>query len=949
MNKKKQLINRFFTRGYHLGVGISFIIWTLVCLFLFAGQVVQGTYDLYTQSNNLFNEIMNTTEQYEQFLTKSEQSANEALYQEALRNHSKYDRLANTQLSQATRPPVSPTQTNDFSWVSPVTVLYGYAPTQSVQMKQYSLLTTHFTDFYNDYWGHSGIKAPQTYLLLKNNQHKKIEVKQDSASDNLTRTRNKLYQIENQARALKGSSLNTPVWVNMNKASAQPEIWAYLPWNWEQDNLAAGFFVHMSLQEFYYEGENAAILQYNWWLTSAQSQLLASSGGTAPAWLTHNTSGMQKFTQEGLYFQFKGANSWKMQYLLPYSALWKLQPISLFGTGIAYVIGLLIIAFVSQFIKKKYIIPIAAQGLALIDSEIFSRTLISQAPIGLCVLEMQTGKIMHINQAALDLLGEDSPAPDLSWLLDYAHENRQLELNSPNNNKKLMIHFSQTRLHGTNVWLCGLNDISIQKQVQTLLARAKRAADKANEAKSNFLAMTSHEIRTPLFGLVGTLELLAKSDLSPEQKELITLMSHSAHALNIQIDDVLDYAKIEAGALSLNPAPFSPFIQLQRMVDVFAAQANQKGLNLTTYLDPAIPPLLKGDTVRIEQILSNLISNSIKFTDTGKIAVTWYLQSQDQNLIHSELSVIDTGIGIAPEDIKNVFVPFAQMHQNVARYGGTGLGLPISQQLAKLMGSEIIVHSTQGIGSRFTFSLTLAIQAYQIEQETLAANIKSIDQPFRSLAILLVEDNLINQKILTKQLNSLGAEVTVANDGKNALVLVQSSTFDLVITDINMPKMGGVELVKTLKSQGFTQKIIALSAQNNEDEKALCLKAGFDDYLSKPINLQQLKDLIKHQNHNAINQLQSRFKKMSLEMQQVMQKSLQDDLSQLEDVIDKQDATQIKYMAHRLKGAFAVTALNTLELYCIEIEQSLDKNDFIHLKNQFNLLKQQTYLLWSNR
>ena len=157
----------------------------------------------------------------------------------------------------------------------------------------------------------------------------------------------------------------------------------------------------------------------------------------------------------------------------------------------------------------------------MIDSESFNRALISQAPIGLCVLSTQNGTVVHINQAALELLGHEPDALDTAWLLTHAREGQQIELTSPYNSKKLTVHFSKTRLHGEDVWLCGINDISMQKQVQMLLAKAKLAADKANEAKSIFLAMTSHEIRTPLFGLVGTLELLAKSDLSPEQKELI--------------------------------------------------------------------------------------------------------------------------------------------------------------------------------------------------------------------------------------------------------------------------------------------------------------------------------------------------------------------------------------------------------------------------------------------
>lgn len=942
MNEK--IINRFLTLGYHISVSTSLISWTLMCLFLLTWQMLEGTYKVNAEANNLFTEIMNTRHKHEQFLIGSEKVGDEALYQDALRFSTKNDRYTNALLTQnddARSPSL-----NNFSWVSPFVVVYDQTPTETEHTRQSSLLVRQLADFYNSYWKDSVAPPPRAYLVINTHESKGIENKKTTKPKSHIMTLNKLVQAYTQASKLKNRTADTPIWVNIGKNINKPEIWAHLPWQWDNKALVANFFIHMDFYSLVNKGDKAYLLQNQWWLTSPQNLLLGGSTSTPPLWQPQTTGAFQKFSMNGLYLQSQRNSGWKIQYLIPYSTIWKQNQQSLSLISVSYFFGILLIFLVSQIIKKKYIRPITAQGLALIDSESFNRALISQAPIGLCVLGTKSGKVVHINQAALELLGHEPEPLDTTWLLTHAREGQQVELTSPYNKKKLTVHFSKTRLHGEDVWLCGINDISMQKQVQMLLAKAKLAADKANEAKSIFLAMTSHEIRTPLFGLVGTLELLAKSDLSPEQKELIGLMSHSAHALKIQIDDVLDYAKIEAGELSLNITPFSPAIQLQRITDSFAAKAHLKGLNLVTHLDPSMPTPLLGDTVRIEQILSNLISNAIKFTDTGTIGITWHVKNQDELFVQTELSVTDTGIGISEEDVKNVFVPFAQMHDNLARYGGTGLGLPISQQLAKLMGSAIKVQSTKGVGSKFTLPLNLEIRS----KEGAGPLISKTTPPspvLPSLSVLLVEDNPINQNVLKKQLNSLGADVTLTSDGEDALILVRTLVFDLIITDINMPRMDGIKLVQTLRAEGFTQKIIALTAKSNIQEQEYCMSVGFDSYLSKPISLQQLERALAFHSKDPANPLKTLFNNLDPEMQNVLQKSLIEDLAKLEEAIKNHNIEEIQNLTHRIKGAFAVTAFEELKTLCAEIEQQLNNNDIDQITTLFKQLKQQSYLLWS--
>lgn len=391
-------------------------------------------------------------------------------------------------------------------------------------------------------------------------------------------------------------------------------------------------------------------------------------------------------------------------------------------------------------------------------------------------------------------------------------------------------------------------DISERKQFEQALLNAKERAEEATRAKSQFLSMMSHEIRTPMNAIIGLTNLLQMENPTPEQKEKLDLLKFSGENLLTIINDILDFNKIEAGKIELEEIDFELKELVQRTLSMLEYRAVEKGLTLGLNFDPAVPLAVKADPVRIGQVITNLLGNAIKFTETGSVSVMVNLieKTKDGSLI--QFDVQDTGIGIPPEKTKSIFESFTQADSVTTRkYGGTGLGLAISRRLVRLMGGDIYVKSTPGKGSTFSFRLALKEGiAFENEETLVQGSEKSLEQ--LKLSVLLVEDNKLNQLVAKEFLGQWGLQVTIASNGVEALQKIQSKTFDLVLMDLQMPEMNGYEAtqeIRSLSDRYFKEvPIIALTASAMMDMREKVVSYGMNDFMSKPFQPDELHKLI---------------------------------------------------------------------------------------------------------
>ncbi|HET6226772.1 MAG TPA: PAS domain S-box protein, partial [Bacteroidia bacterium] len=521
---------------------------------------------------------------------------------------------------------------------------------------------------------------------------------------------------------------------------------------------------------------------------------------------------------------------------------------------------------------------------------------------------------------------------------------------------RIPVELTITTLRATDKTILGYlgiaKDISASKKVKEALLLAKEKAEQAVIAKNSFLANMSHEIRTPMNAIIGYTELLTQSQLDADQREQVDSVRMAGQNLLSIINDILDFSKIESGKIALESVPFNLKETLKGIYNLLHVRAAEKNLNYHFFLDASLPDFVCGDSVRLNQILINLVGNAIKFTSKGHVTVSAKKIDEDKEYYRLYFVVQDSGLGIPADKIDLVFERFTQANTETTRkFGGTGLGLSIAKNLIELQGGKIHIKSELGEGSEFAFDI--------LYKKADQADLEPLQKPFipekllSSIRILLCEDNPLNQKLAKRVMDKFGFEVEIADNGLIGLEKLRKEKFDLVLMDLQMPEMDGYQTVQAIRQElQLKVPIIAMTAHSLVGEKEKCIEIGMNDYIGKPFTQEDLYNKIcanlKVENENnvitqvnkakqevpkplpftvnldSLKEFSGGNKEFEKELIELFLKQVPEDMQELETGFNDSNDFKIKTMAHKLKSSMLVIGLSGLNEHLDFIERNAE-------------------------
>ncbi|CAG9244285.1 Histidine kinase [Burkholderia diffusa] len=629
-------------------------------------------------------------------------------------------------------------------------------------------------------------------------------------------------------------------------------------------------------------------------------------------------------------------------FAIVYAYSWRTIAIAIWPTilrefGVAMLILFVLWTLVVAFDLKVFA-PLFRRSRRVFDSEQMSRAIIATSPFGIALVSLGTNHVLLRNRM-LELYEREAGAPPLHERLLTCYRTRangaptllDVEMHvtlEDGRTRDLVVNFVRGRYCGKDTLLCSFSDI-------TTRADAERALDSANRAKSTFLTTISHEIRTPLNAMLGNLELVDKAPDPSRQKARLHAVTSAARMLLDMLNNVLDMTKIEANRMTLEAASFRIDELVRDIVELFEPVAAAKGVGLCVEVDPRIVRPYVGDPLRVRQIVVNLVSNAIKFTERGSVALSVSASGADATPV--TIRVSDSGIGMTAAQLARVFEPFAQADASTARrFGGTGIGLALSHKLAESMGGGIAVDSVPNVGSTFVVTLPLPYDERPGQTADAAA-----DDDASNARVLFVDDNPVNRSLVHDQLDVLGYHADVVANVAEALELVARHDYALVMTDLNMPGLDGYTFARVLRERGHTLPILAVTAHAEPDELRLAREAGIDDIVTKPTSLKSLERAIAPHTNPARPNRRATFPPSRMngplpgDLHTVLVTTMSRANAAIARALENGDLKAARMEIHSMRGAFAMIGEQDVSALCASLEALARTGDAVAFAREF--------------